>query len=101
MSYYENKEIIKKLENKVTFLENKISKLEELVNYNIEKKYFKNTNSSHLYNINYLNVNEIPFIKRMHAFNYSTDNNDNTNNADNTDNTNNADNIGNNNILNM
>ena len=64
-----DKNIIKNLENKVNNLENKITKLEELITSNIEKKYFTNfTNFSANENF------DIPYIKRMNAFNINQDN---------------------------
>lgn len=67
MSEYENKETIRNLENKVNSLENKISKLEELITSNIQKKYFET-------NINFSKESQIPYLRRMNAFNLSDEN---------------------------
>lgn len=63
MNNYVNEENIKILENKVDSLQYKISKLEEIINLNIKKKYIDN-------NFNSKEV-EIPYLKRMNAFNFS------------------------------
>lgn len=63
MNNYKNEENIKILENKVDSLQYKISKLEEIINLNIKKKYIDN-------NFNSKEV-EIPYLKRMNGFNFS------------------------------
>jgi hypothetical protein len=63
MNSYENEKNIKILENKVDSLQSKISKLEEIINLNIKKKYIDN-------NFNSKEV-KIPYLKRMNAFNFS------------------------------
>jgi hypothetical protein len=69
-----NEENIKILENKVNSLQYKISKLEEIINLNIKKKYldnnFYNFNDTDLTTITSKEI-EIPQLKRMNAFNFS------------------------------
>jgi 2-iminoacetate synthase ThiH len=71
MEYYENKEDIINLENKVASLENKISKLEEFIMLNIKKKYNENNIFNYSDNINYNKQVTIPYLRRMNAFYFS------------------------------